>query len=68
MPYRELYEREKKISAQYEIAIKALLSGNLEAYLMLKYALEFAEEQRKEIENDRRIKDLLELEEPSRSP
>ena len=68
MPYRELYEREKKISAQYEIAIKALLSGNLEAYLMLKYALEFAGEQRKEIENDRRIQDLLKLDEPARSP
>lgn len=63
MDYKERYEVERKISAQYEFAINALLKGELESYLMLRQALEFAKEQREEIKNARRISDSNKLEE-----
>ena len=64
MCYKELYESEKKISDKFEEAIDALLGSNLEAYLMLREAKQFAEDQRKEIENARRIQNSNQLEEP----
>lgn len=64
MHYKELYELEKKISDKFEEAINALLDSNLEAYLMLREAKQFAEDQRKEMENARRIQNSNQLEEP----
>lgn len=51
-----------KIIQQMERAIKQMLLGGMQAYHLMRGALQFAEEQRKEMENDRRIQDLPKLE------
>ena len=56
--------RRKKISDKFEGAINALIDSNLEAYLMLIEAKQFAENKRKEMENARRIHNCNRLEEP----
>lgn len=50
-----------KIIQQMERAIKQMLLGDIHAYNLMRGALQFAEEQRKEMENDRRIQDLSKL-------
>lgn len=57
MTHLEMYKTEKEISAKFEKAIDALLENNLEAYILLREAKQFAEEKRKEIQNERGLED-----------
>lgn len=67
MSYEVLYKIEKEINESHEKSMKAMLSGDLYAYKMMRDSLNSAEEKRKGVEDVRRIQDLSELENTPRT-
>lgn len=64
MDYKKLYEAEKEISDTFEKSIDSMFAGDQTAYLTMKEAKAFAKKRREELQNERRISDLRQFQEP----